>query len=299
METTSLLSRLHIEICRNPDTSPTTPEVREDLILRVLNQHPEGMGFNHLQKQTGIPRKTLNKYVHEMKKEDKIKIEKLGERSNSDLVITIRFSDEIKKVIERNLKVTTQQHWFLYKTKIQKANAFPHYLQQLSAEYCQYMVYRLFCNSALYKFALNRLEEHLDEERNKLEKTFDKKTLHRIAESCDEISFNLFTAASSAMTNAGMRNLYRTSEEIWMDMIHTPQLILPQLEEDLESDDMLDESRINLIKDKEKRKEYLKLLDEYNELSSKLTNMRYRLASISGVYPFKQAYPVNPTSQKV
>jgi len=279
--------------------SPITPQGREDLILQVLNQHPEGIGFNQLQKQTNIPRKTLHKYLYEMKKDDKIHIKKLGNRSNSDLAITIKFSDEIKKIIDRNLKVTTQQHWLRYKTKIQRSNVFPHYLQQLSAEYCQYMAYRLFDNSALYKFALNRLEEHLDEERVKLEKTFDSKTLSIIAESCDEIAFDLFTAANSAMTNAGMRNSYRTSEEILMDATYTPQHFLPQSEEDYESDDILNALRINLLKDKKERKEYLKLLGEYNDLSSKLTNIRHKLACISGVYPFEKSFPVIPITKKV
>ncbi len=279
--------------------TPTTPEEREDVILQILNHHPNGIGFNQLQKESTVPRKTLYRYLNNMQQEDKINIKKLGEKPNSELRITANFSERSKQVVNHNLEVTTKQHWTRYRTKIQKSNVFPHYLQQLSAEYYQYMIFNLFENSPLYKFALNRLEEHLAKERERLHKEFGGKNLERIYEACEEVAFNLSTNALSSMNIAGMRNLHRTSDEIFLDSVVTPEIhpVEPScnIEKDLEHDEILEDSRIDMIKDKKKQEEFVELVKEHNELSSKLTNIRVHLANISGMYHFKHAFMTKPT----
>jgi hypothetical protein len=277
---------------------PATPEEREDAILQVLDRHPEGIGFNQLQGETEMTRKTLHKYLETMQKSKKITIEKLGNKPNSELRITANFPEEFKKTIERNLAVTTSQHWSRYKTKIQRSNVFPHYLQQLASEYYEYMIHRLSDNSALYQFALNRLEEQLDKERDLLQKEFGDKALERVFKSCDELAFDLFTRANSAMNHAAMRKEYRTRDEISRDTVVTPQMHPeePLDPEDLDLSEILQDSRIDLIKDKKKQEEFLKLLKEYNQLSARLTDIQTRLIFVSGMYPFKDTIPIKPTN---
>jgi len=270
-----------------------TPEQREDLIFNVLYENPSGIGFNKLQKKTDFPRKTLAKYLKDMKSEDKIFIKKT--KKNNELRITAAFSEKSKKVIQNNQDVTLRHHWTKYKTRVQKSNVFPHFLQALAAEYYDYLVIHLFDNPALYKFALNRLEENLIEERKKLEKEFAGKDYQRVVEACEQLGMELWTNALSSMWEAGPRKLHRTGDEISMDMIHTPEIVpleFSVIDKENEYREALQGMRADFIKDKKTKEKILKLEKEYNKLARKMQDVKTQLISTSGRYPFKDAFMI-------
>jgi predicted transcriptional regulator len=264
-----------------------TPEKREDLILNVLNVNADGVGFNKLQKETSIPRKTLARYLRDMKSENKIGIEKDGKRRNGELCITVNFSPKSKEAIQHNLDVTLNQHWTRYKTKIQKANVFPHFLQLIAAEYYDYLMINLFEGSALYKFALNRLEENLQKERKLIEKEFTPREIVRLYEECEELGMYLFSSAISSINNAAYRKKYRTSDEISRDAVSVPELHpveSTQMDQD-QHDEILDDLRADLIKDNETKTNFVKLAREYNKLAHEIEKIKSQMAFLVGTYP--------------
>lgn len=266
---------------------PLTPEKREDLILKILDNNPDGIGFNKLQKVTSIPRKTLAKYLHDMKSENKIEIEKDGKKRNGELRITANFSPKSKETIKHNLDVIIKQHWTRYKTKIQKSNAFPHFVQLLAAEYYDYLVINLFGESALYKFALNRLEENLQKEKKLIEKEFGPREIERLYWACQEISSYLFSSAIGSIDSAAYRKKHRTSDEISRDAITMYELHpieSPEADQKYH-DEILNDFRADLIKDKETKTKFVKLAQEYNKLAHEIENIKSQMAFLVGAYP--------------
>lgn len=286
-DTTSLLSRLHIPTCFTQPMDTLTPEEREDKILRILNGSAEGIGFNKLQKETDIPRKTLARYLAEMESDKKINIERNGQRKNSELRITANFSSKSKEIIQRNFDVILTQHWTRYKTKVQKSNVFSHFLQLLAAEYYDYLLINLFEGTALYRFALNRLEENLEKERKQIKKIFSSKEIERLYEACEEVGMHLFSDAVSSIGHVGYRKGHRTRDEISRDLISNPEII-PIESFDIGKEHhrgLLGDLRTDLIKDKEEKSKFMKLAKEYNELAHKIENVKSQLAFLAGTYP--------------
>jgi len=283
---------------------PSTPESREDLILQVLHKHPDGIGFNQLQTETEMTRKTLHKYVNQMKEDKKINIKKLGRKQNSQLVITVNFSPKTKDILKRNFETATKYHWTRYGSKTQKVNVLPHYLQILASVYFTSMIHYLFDDTPSYKFIINRLEEALERERQLMDKEFSEINLQRIYESCHHIDFEMWTNASSAMGDAAMRKGHRTQDEISIDGADHGFMYEGDFwgdePEEYEKDPMfvVDGSRLDLIKDPETKEKFKRLAKEYNETTQKLSDLRIQMMVISGMLPFEKAHPKISKSNK-
>ena len=100
---------------------PTTPEEREDLILKTIEKS-DGIGFNRLQKETGIPRKTLTKYLKELENNKIISRKKKGEKLSNGVTYTVNFSEHTKEAIKHNLAQITKYHKLYTNTKYRKSN---------------------------------------------------------------------------------------------------------------------------------------------------------------------------------
>jgi len=82
--------------------SPTTPEEREDLIVKTIEKS-DGIGFNRLQKETGIPKKTLTKYLNELVESKVISKTMKGKKPSNGVSYTVNFSEHTKNAIKHNL----------------------------------------------------------------------------------------------------------------------------------------------------------------------------------------------------
>ena len=170
---------------------PTTPEEREDLIIKIIEKS-DGIGFNRLQKETGIPRKTLTKYLKELEINKIISRKKNGEKLSNGVTYTVNFSEHTKEAIKNNLAQITKYHKYYTNTKYRKSNTFPHYLQELATEYYQNMMSFLFDNVASYKYGVKRIEEQLDIEKKSLDKQFKGKSKARLWNACQEVQSYLW-----------------------------------------------------------------------------------------------------------
>ena len=109
---------------------------REYQILKAIEKFPKGVGFNKLRDELEMPRKTLQKYLGKLENEETINIEKLGDKQNSELSITTNLESAKKENLEGILnKFYKDLHWSKYKQKTRKLNVFPHFLQNLAAQY--------------------------------------------------------------------------------------------------------------------------------------------------------------------
>lgn len=170
----------------------------------------------------------------------------------------------------------------------------------MAQEYYQYVLFYIFDHPSAYRFALKRLEETLESEKKSLFKEFRGKALARIFLSCHEVGFNLFTAAQSSTRDAGVRNKHRTSDEIRLDFIHTPELGMStqfdakkEYTEYTEEDkffESLDESRIDLIYDRKTKEKFIELAKKYDSLSHQLTNIKAQITELTGAFPFESRF---------
>jgi len=283
---------------------PSTPEERRNAILRAIEKNSE-IGYNELQRETEIPKKTLDSYLDELIDEKVISKTKKGKKANGKVTFTVNFSERHQASMYRYLGQLMNHHWTTYKTKIQKTNVFPHYLQLLASIYYEILGIYFFDAGPLYKFALNRLEERLKKDKEQFFEEFGEKNMRRAYEACQyNLSESLVNDALHAMENAGERTIHRTYDEISMDYTDVAHLMLLENEEevkrfyDVSEEDkekikdftIIEDFRVYLIKDKEKREEFLKLAKEYNETAQKLTNLRLWMTNISGMYPFEQRF---------
>ncbi len=274
--------------------TPTTPEEREDLIIKTIEKS-EGIGFNQLQKETEIPKKTLTKYLNELVKSKVISKRMKGKKPSNGVSITVNFSEHTKNAIKHNLEQISKYHpWYTGK-KLVKSNTFPHYLQHLASEYYQNMMSFLFDSVPAYKFGVKRMEELLQEEKKRLDKEFKGKSKFRLWEDCQQIQYHLAGDAWDSIYYAANRRSYRSTDEIRIDCIN-PRIIgmstqheqdKKRREKDKSSGFMPEFSRVNYIKDKKIKKLFIELADEYDKLSKRLLTIKLRLAGITGAYPFE------------
>lgn len=273
---------------------PSTPEERDDLIVKTI-ERSDGIGFNRLQKETGIPKKTLTKYLNEIIKSKTISKIMKGKTLSSGVTYTINFSESTKKTIKDNLEEIARYHQLFTDTKIKKSNTFPHYLQILAAEYYQNMISFLFDNVSAYKFGVKRLDELLDKEKKILDKEFKGKSKSRLWEACQEVQINLSDSAAASVIFAAGRNSYRTKDEIRIDCINPEELEIGIQQERLKkisakvtsTDNVtLEKYRVDYIKDKKIKKQFIELVDEYDLLVAKISFIKYRLAEITGAHHF-------------
>jgi len=272
---------------------PTTPEEREDLILKTIEKS-DGIGFNQLQTETGIPKKTLDKYLKDLMKDKIITRTMKGKKRSNGVTYTVNFSEHTKKAIKHNLAQISQFNLSFYDTKYRKSNTFPHLLQGLAAEYYQNMMSFLFDNVPAYKFGVKRIEEFLDTEKKRLDKEFNRKNKVRLNDACQEVQFVLSDNSWSALLDAETRTMHRTRDEVRIDCINIPHQAMNSPSHIDENDKKhikpkwgLENSRVDLIEDKRIKKLFIELTDEYDRLSEKLRNIQYRLAGITGAFAIK------------
>jgi DNA-binding HxlR family transcriptional regulator len=275
--------------------NPTTPEERDDLIVKTIEKS-DGIGFNRLQKETGIPKKTLVKYLNEMIKDKIISKKMKGEKLSSGVRYTVNFSEHTKEAINHNLGQISKYHKWYTGTKFRKSNTFPHYLQELAAEYYQNIMSFLFDNVPAYKFGVKRMEEILDLEKKRLDKEFKGKSKVRLWEACQQVQFYLFDNASDSIYHAADRNNHRTIDEIKIDCINPRKLDMGTQQERLKKvraqvistgNITVEKYRVDYIKDEKIKKLFIELAEEYDQLSWRLLTIKYRLAGITGSYPFE------------
>jgi len=270
------------------------PDEREDLILKTI-ERIDGIGFNQLQQETGVPRKTLSKYLKDLEDSKVITKIKAGKKQNSRVRYIVNFSDHTKEAIKHNLgEIAKYNQWYTDK-KLRKSNTFPHYLQELSVEYYSNMMSFLFDSIHAYKFGVKRLEELLYEEKKRLDKQFKGKSKAILWEACQIIQTELSFNASNSIYYAANRNNHRTRDEIIIDCANPHELKMGTQEERLKKmraqgmigNFSVEKNRVDYITDKKLKKLFIELADEYDRLSSRLSTIKYRLAGITGAYPFE------------
>jgi len=272
-----------------------TREEKIYLILKTIENH-EGIGPSQLQIKTQIPKKTLYKYLDELEKDKVITKKKTGNKSNSRVSYTVNFSDDLKNAIKHNLGQILKYHKWYTGTKYRKLNTFPHYLQELAAEYYQNMMSLLFDGVPAYKYGVKRLEEILLEEKKRLDKEFNRKDKLRLWVACQEVQFYLSGNGSDSIYHAADRNNLRTKDEILIDCVNPSPLNFGTQEERLKKVKAqvistatltVDKYRVDFIKDEKIKKLFIELADEYDQLSQRLRTIKYRLAGITGSCPFE------------
>jgi len=277
---------------------PTTPEEREDLILKTIEKS-EGIGFNLLQMETGMPRKTLSKYLNVMIKNKIITKIKPGKKRNSRVRYTVNFSEHTKDAIKHNLGQIAKYNQWYTDTKYRKINTFPHYLQELASEYYQNMMSFLFDNVPSYKFGVKRIEEQLELEKKRLDKQFKGKSKARLWNSCQEVQIYLSFTASDSIYHAAERNDYRTRDEIQIDCINPHMLGMGTQHKVVKKflgvplaipvgmGSYQKDFRVHQIKDEKTKKLFIELADEYDKLSQRLSTIKIKLSWMTGGYPFE------------
>jgi len=262
-----------------------TSEGRIDLILKTI-ENSEDIGFNKLHEKTKIPKKTLSKYLKELKKEGTVTEEPTGK--NRGVKYYVNFDEGTKTAIKQNLAQISKPDLSFYETKYRKTNAFPHFLQELAAEFYQNMMSYLFWSTASYKYGVKRIEEILETEKKKLDKQFKGKSRAKLWNDCQTVHTELSFNASDSLYHAEMRNDYRTEDEIIIDCIHLRPLEMGTQEDRLKKlraqgvfgNFTVGKYRADYIKDKKTKKLFLELADEYDRLSSRLSTIKYRLSGI-------------------
>jgi len=276
----------------------TSQEEREDLIVKTIEKS-DGIGFNRLQKETGIPRKTLTKYLKELEKNKLISRKMKGEKLSKGVTYTVNFSEHTKEAINHNLgQITKYNKWYTDK-KFRKSNTFPHYLQELASEYYQNMMSFLFDSVPSYKFGVKRIEEQLELEKKRLDKQFKGKSKARLWNACQEVQIYLSFTASDSIYHAAERYDYRTRDEIQIDCInHHPLGMGTQHKEQkklfgiplavpIGMGAYQKDFRVHQIKDEKTKKLFIELADEYDKLSQRLSTIKIRLSWITGGGPFE------------
>jgi len=278
--------------------SPTTPEEREDLIIKTIEKS-DGIGFNSLQKETGIPKKTLTKYLNELIKNKIISKKMKGEKLSNGVRYTVNFSEHTKEAINHSLGQITKYNKLYTDKKFRKSNTFPHYLQELAAEYYQNMMSFLFDNVPAYKFGVKRIEEQLELEKKRLDKQFKGKSKARLWNACQEVQSYMWFNNGDSIHHASERNDYRTRDEIQIDCInHHPLGMGTQHKEQkklfgipvatpIGMGAYQKDFRVHQIKDEKTKKLFVELADEYDKLSQRLSTIKIRLSWITGGYPFE------------
>jgi len=262
--------------------NPTTSEDREDIILKIIEKS-DGIGFNEIQRQSGLPKKTVDRYLKELTLNKTITRTMNGEKLSHGITYTANFSEDTKEMIAQNLAQITQYNLSYYDTKYRKSNVFPHFLQELAAEYYQNLISYFFNSIPEYKFGLKRIEEFLEIEKKKFDKEFKGKNKVRLHVACLEVQSLLSFDASGAAYDAAERNMHRTRDEIKMDCtvqqlginIYTK---LPGDIKRMQSRPPLEDHRLFLIEDKKLKETYIEVLNEYDALSRRLRTLKIRLA---------------------
>ncbi len=274
---------------------PSTPDERKYAIIKAIEKN-EDIGYLELHRETGIPKKTLDKNLDELIDEKIISKIKKGEKPNSKVKFIINFSDDTKKAIKHNLGQIAQYDQWYTDTKYRKINTFPHYLQELALEYYQNMMAYLFYSVPSYKYGVKRIEELLEIEKKRLDKEFKGKRRAILQDACQQVQIELSFSASNSMYDAADRSTHRTRDEIQIDCINTRRLEMFTEEERLKKlrtrvfstgKLIVGKYRVDYIKDKKIKKLFLELAEEYDQLAARLSTIKYRLKMISGGYPFE------------
>ena len=94
--------------------------------------------------------------------------------------------------------------------------------------------------------------------------------------------------------DAENRTMYRTRDESQIDCIDTPRIEMgthrhmdESIKKYIKPKWGLENFRVDLIEDKHVKELFIELANEYNTLSKKLRNIKYRLAGITRAYPFE------------
>jgi len=276
--------------------SPNTPEEREDLIVKIIEKS-DGIGFNRLQKETEIPKKTLVKYLNELIKNKTISKKMKGEKLSNGVTYTVNFSEHTKEAIKHNLGQILKYHKYYTDTKYRKLNTFPHYLQELAAEYYQNMMSLLFDSVPAYNYGVKRLEEVLLDEKKRLDKEFSRKDKLNLWEACQEVQIYLSGNGSDSIYDVADRRSLRTRDEIQIDCVNPHMLGMGTQHKEQKKlfgipvavpigmGAYQKDFRVHQIKDEKTKKLFIELADEYDKLSQRLSTIKYRLAGITGAYP--------------
>jgi len=106
--------------------------------------------------------------------------------------------------------------------------------------------------------------------------------------------------STSAMHSSGMRKYHRTGDEISIDnanhggMDEVPlSKVYPEenLAEDESDHFILEDSRIELIKDVKTKEKFRILAKKYNELTLDMNDLKMQMMQISGIQPFDKIIP--------
>ena len=264
-----------------------TQDEREYEILKIIENDDE-IGPSQIHKITGIPKKTLYKYLDELIEKGILSKIKKGNKSNSKVQYVVNFSEGLKKQIKHNVVEISNYHNTYHKTKILKSNTFPHYLERLSLQYYQNMVSFLFDNVSIYKYGVKQIEEILQNEKIILNKKFKGKNKQRLHQACQEIQRISYGRTGGSIRDAEDRTIYRTRDEIEMDSNQIEFLFISEHNEKNKQNNYdLKDSRVSLLSNNDEQKEWIELSKEYNTLSQQLMLIKTRMATISGSRPFE------------
>jgi len=270
---------------------------REYQILKAIEKFPKGVGFNKLRDELEMPRKTLQKYLGKLENEETINIKKLGDKQNSELSITTNLESAKKENLEGILnKFYKDLHWSKHKQKTRKSNVFPHFLQNLAAQYYWYLTEYFFQSPAAYRYGVKKLEEKLDQEKEKLEKEFTEKQLESLYEDCNHVDTSLLFNSISSFMDASRRKKSRTFDEITMDMTH-PAHFFPNLKTDYSADNW-EGFRFQKIQDPNKKNEFIKLMDDHNKAITELSRIKHQMMNLAGMHPFEKVVSKTETVPK-
>lgn len=85
-----------------------------------------------------------------------------------------------------------------------------------------------------------------------------------------------------SFNDVARRKHKKTWDEIEMDITY-PKHIFPNLETDYSIDNW-SEFRFQQIKDPKKKNEFIKLMDEHNQVITKLSRIKYQMIELAGTY---------------
>jgi len=118
--------------------------------------------------------------------------------------------------------------------------------------------------------------------------------LIRLGEACESVYNELYGNAINSMITAACRNHHRSHDEILLDCTNISTLEMSTQNEyvqknrnKLKSSTFLELFRVDYIKDKKTKKQFIELADEYDKLAGKLDIIKDRLIRITGAYPFE------------
>ena len=101
---------------------------------------------------------------------------------------------------------------------------------------------------------------------------------------CDLLGFTLLSDSTHSISDGARRKHKRTWDEIEIDITY-PKHIFPNLETDYSIDNWSN-FRFQNIKDPKKKKEFIKLMDEHNQVITELSRIKEQMICLAGTYPY-------------